>query len=88
MQSVLPERWAQEWLEVLVDEARTTFSGILEELVGYSRKPAELGDSSSFSFAILEDRHAEQLHPQRGSCKREGRKRHRGVTRHHRLPVL
>ena len=41
MQSV-PERCAQKWLVVLVDEAWTTFWGIIEELVSESSKPAEL----------------------------------------------
>ena len=87
MYSVLPERCAQKWLVVLVDEARTTFWGIIEELVSESSKPAELRACSSFSLAIPEDALA-QWHAQRGSREGEGRKWYGGVARPHRLPLL
>ena len=58
MYSALPERCAQKrhiLVVVLVDEAWTTFWGIIEELVSESGKPAELRASSSFALAIPED---------------------------------
>ena len=55
MYSALPERCAQRWPVALVDEDRTTFWGIIEELVSESSKPAELRASSTFSFVIPED---------------------------------
>ena len=89
MYSALPERCAKKWLVGLVDEARTTFWGIIEQSVSESSKAA-----GQFQFFTCDSRRRPvKWHAQRGSWavakEVEGRKRYWGVARPpSRLPVL